>query len=214
MIVKTPFVERISFEQYIYDGCAELTAYDTDGNSVYIKAVDKSSDECKITYTINNQYRDEETLDYRIASKSPADAVKFFQEYAEYLFDFGYERGIIIQPDVPVDELSELVEKRLASLEYAGQSFRIRHFPEKNVYTDFAYMGDGKCDVTIGIKGNGFAVCNELPIETIKEDVFAIKRETLPFNRVIGLGKTDPTPVKLSKLIKQAKEKDKEAERE
>lgn len=215
MIIKTPFVERISFVQDIYDGCVDLSAYDTDGNSVHIKAVDKSSDECKITYTINNQYslsnqyKDEETLDYRVASKFPADAVKFFQEYAEYLFDFGYEKGIIIQPDVPVDELAELVEKRFASLEYAGQSFRIRNFPEKNVYTDFAYMGDGKCDITIGIKGNGFAVCNELPIETIKKDVFAINIETLPFNRIIGLGKTDPTPVKLGKLIMQAKEENK-----
>lgn len=208
MIIKTPFVERVSFEQNIYGGYAELTAYDTDGNTVYLRAIDKLSDECKVTYTVNNQYKGEENHDFRIASKSPADAVEILQEYAEYLFDFGYEKGIIIQPDVPVDNLAKLVEKRMMSLKYAGQSFRIRNFPERDVYTDFAYVGDGKCDVTIGTKNGDFAVCNELPIETIKEDVHAIRAETLPFNRIVGLGKTDPTPVKLSELIKQAKGKD------
>lgn len=207
MHIKTPFIEKIDFTRSEED--ISLTARDAYGNRVDVWIDKASGDETiaygyKLVYVVGKEYEQEERYEKDPSEMTNAQLLDDLTDYAEYLFDMGYEMRYIAQPEMTPNKLAVKVQKRTERLG-EGETFRIRDFPRDKYSTDITLIRPKVCDVFIKKEGTDFARCTELPVETLKKDMIAIYEGSLPFVRE---GDETGKAVRIDKLMNENEKKE------
>ncbi len=208
MHIKTPFIEKIEFTHSEED--ISLIAKDAYGNRVDVWIDKTSGDETiaygdyKVVYVIGKEYLQKERYEKDPNEMTYAQLLDDLTDYAEYLFDMGYEMRYIAQPEMSPNKLAVQVQKRAERLG-EGETFRIRDFPCDKYSTDITLIRPKVCDVCIKKDGKDFAHCTELPVETLKKDIVAIYEGSLPFVRE---GDKTEKPVRIDKLMNESEKKE------